>query len=66
MKHSLFIKTKSCSCAILAAVLCTGCVKDVVVEPEERIVTVLTADVHTKTVLQNDVNVLWKIGRAHV
>ena len=62
MKLSIFIKTKSYFCAILAAVLCTGCVKDVVVEPEERIVTVLTADVQTKTVLQNDVNVLWTSG----
>lgn len=62
MKYSIFIKSISCSCATLAVIFGAGCVKDCVVDLEEKAITVLTADVQTKTVLQDDAKVLWTSG----
>jgi hypothetical protein len=62
MKHSIFDKIVSCSWIVLTAVLSAGCVKDSIVEPSEKVVTVLTADVRAKTVLQDDRKVLWTSG----
>ena len=62
MKHSIFDRIVSCSWIVLTAALAAGCVKDSVVEPEDKVVTVLTADVRTKTVLQDDTEVLWTSG----
>ena len=51
--------------AVLAVILLSGCVKENIVEPAASTgVTVLTADVQTKTVLQDDISTLWTNGDA--
>lgn len=46
---------------VMAALFTVGCVEDTLVEPETG-TTVLTAGIQTKTVLQNDAQVLWTNG----